>query len=567
MADAKVPALTELNATPADADELYIVDKSDTTDDATGTSKKITRTNLVGGLQAEPSEGAFVDGDKTKLDSIEASADVTDATNVAAAGAIIPTGTPDGTKFLRDDGVWTAVGGGGDLLAANNLSDVANAATSLSNLGGIGAATTDTLTNKTFDANGTGNSLSNVDVADLANGTDGELITWDAAGAPATVATGTSGHVLTSNGAGAAPTFQAAAGGSGGNPFGANVVIAASGGDYTTLDGYAGNDADGDIVYIQDSHTLGADATITANNVHIYQAPNTVITMGTYFINLATGTGVHVHRLETTATTGDLFYSQAFGTYENIDHTATSTGSRVIFGADDTTINKVKMDISASDTDEVLQILGDRVNADMFRLDIPMRRTSTGSFKIEGNDVNVSRIQWHAGTNTAANGNALAIVNGARVNVANSSFSESGTNVSFIHSDSDHTSVTNCSFNGGLYPIEVDDTEYGTYTSNTIESNGTYGFFLNGAQCRHNTIGNNTIQGSLTAGIRANAADLNTIGDNAIDVSGTAILIEAGSDNNIVMGNQTNDSTTKITDSGTGTLYQTATDSDALNKV
>ena len=66
-----------------------------------------------------------------------------------------------------------------------------------------------TLTNKTFDANGTGNSLSNVDVADLANGTDGELITWDANAAPATVAVGTSSHVLTSNGAGAAPTFQA----------------------------------------------------------------------------------------------------------------------------------------------------------------------------------------------------------------------------------------------------------------------------------------------------------------------------------------------------------------------
>ena len=77
----------------------------------------------------------------------------------------------------------------------------------------VGKATTDTLTNKTFDANGTGNSLSNVDVADLANGTDGELITWDSSGAPATVSTGTSGHVLTSNGTGTAPTFQAFTGG------------------------------------------------------------------------------------------------------------------------------------------------------------------------------------------------------------------------------------------------------------------------------------------------------------------------------------------------------------------
>ena len=52
-----------------------------------------------------------------------------------------------------------------------------------------------------------------VTLAKLAAGTDGELITWDASGDPATVAVGTATHVLTSNGAGAAPTFQAAAGG------------------------------------------------------------------------------------------------------------------------------------------------------------------------------------------------------------------------------------------------------------------------------------------------------------------------------------------------------------------
>lgn len=74
-------------------------------------------------------------------------------------------------------------------------------------------SSTDTFTNKTFDANATGNSLSNVDVADLANGTDGELITWGADAVATTVATGTSGQVLTSNGAGTAPTFQAASGG------------------------------------------------------------------------------------------------------------------------------------------------------------------------------------------------------------------------------------------------------------------------------------------------------------------------------------------------------------------
>ena len=51
-----------------------------------------------------------------------------------------------------------------------------------------------------------------VGLAQLAGGTDGNLITYDASGDPANVATGTATHVLTSNGAGAAPTFQAASG-------------------------------------------------------------------------------------------------------------------------------------------------------------------------------------------------------------------------------------------------------------------------------------------------------------------------------------------------------------------
>jgi hypothetical protein len=54
-----------------------------------------------------------------------------------------------------------------------------------------------------------------VDLAEMATGTDGELITYDTLGDPAKVAVGTSGHVLTSGGVGVAPTFQAAAGGGG----------------------------------------------------------------------------------------------------------------------------------------------------------------------------------------------------------------------------------------------------------------------------------------------------------------------------------------------------------------
>lgn len=46
----------------------------------------ITKANSA---QQPPAEGPFVDGDKTKLDGIEAGADVTDTANVTAAGALM----------------------------------------------------------------------------------------------------------------------------------------------------------------------------------------------------------------------------------------------------------------------------------------------------------------------------------------------------------------------------------------------------------------------------------------------------------------------------------------------
>ena len=45
------------------------------------------------------------------------------------------TGTSIGSKYLRGDGTWQTIAGGGDMLGANNLSDVANAGTARTNLG------------------------------------------------------------------------------------------------------------------------------------------------------------------------------------------------------------------------------------------------------------------------------------------------------------------------------------------------------------------------------------------------------------------------------------------------
>ena len=50
--------------------------------------------------------------------------------------------------------------------------------------------------------------LTKLDLKGIKDGTDGELITWDASAIADTVATGGSTQVLTAQGAGAKPVFQ-----------------------------------------------------------------------------------------------------------------------------------------------------------------------------------------------------------------------------------------------------------------------------------------------------------------------------------------------------------------------
>ncbi len=185
-------------------------------DSATDVSATNTELNYVSGVtsavqtqlnakQDKLSEGAFANGDKTKLDNIETAADVTDATNVAAAGAVLNTGNetvagvktfssspvvptpttdmqastkkyvddsaggaPEGTavlstgetggsKFLREDGdgtsSWQTPSGSGDMLASTY--DSASVSEQLA-----GLTATQTLTNKTIS--GDSNTISEV---------------------------------------------------------------------------------------------------------------------------------------------------------------------------------------------------------------------------------------------------------------------------------------------------------------------------------------------------------------------------------------------------------------------
>jgi hypothetical protein len=162
MADKRVDELTDIDAL-AGADSFPVRDASDTAELKEVTATQIaTFINAVGAAAAAiTAHEAAADPHPTYLTAAEGNAayqpldsDLTaiaaltttsygrallGLANLAALQAVVgPTGTPSASTFLRGDGSWAtpAGGGGGDLLASNNLSDVANAATSLSNLGG-----------------------------------------------------------------------------------------------------------------------------------------------------------------------------------------------------------------------------------------------------------------------------------------------------------------------------------------------------------------------------------------------------------------------------------------------
>jgi len=158
-----------------------------------------------------------------------------------------------------------------------------------------------------FKSNGSGTmSVAKVAVSDLATGTDGELITWDASGNPATVAVGTAGHVLTSNGSGAAPTFQAPAGG--GSSSGATGSIQFS-------NGSGGFSSDTSNLFWDDTNNMLEIAGNTGSNYGI----------------LMTGTGYGISIAPPGTQTGALNAVNVVGDYtglitNNITNTNTTTG-------------------------------------------------------------------------------------------------------------------------------------------------------------------------------------------------------------------------------------------------
>jgi hypothetical protein len=241
----------------------------------------------------------------TTADDIEGSANLTyDATTLTISTGILPSAPAleltnarpvlvwDETDAAADNGRWYmhASAETFELVAINDANSVSEAAftvnrtgTTIDSVAFNGTVTADNISGTntgdqtitlTGDVTGTGTgsfattiAAGAVDVAMLANGTDGELITWSATGVATTVATGTATHVLTSNGPGTAPTFQAPSGGGNvsntGTPVNNQLAVWT---DATTIEGDASLTYDGSSFAAYgdgtapDNHYLGLDA-------------------------------------------------------------------------------------------------------------------------------------------------------------------------------------------------------------------------------------------------------------------------------------------------------------------
>ena len=392
-----------------------------------------------------------------------------------------------------------------------------------------------------------------VTVANLANGTAGQIPTWDAAGVAAAVATGTATHVLTSNGAGAAPTFQAAAGGSGQTLY--DAIVAASGGDYTTLGAAITAAAAGDTIFVRSgTYTESAITSSTANLTIIGENPETtVISMGVNGFSL-TGAYAHLEKLKMTFTSGEINLSGANQEVVGCHFSKTGAAtSGMAFSSNDILVTDCYFtDTTTTTTVSHWAFLGDRPRIDNNYFYVYAHTTAVAGSTIYVGGTHAyftnNTVKW----NTAGTGSLVGFANFYKT-VTGNTFIDTSVTAQLVNCAANTAMFTGNTFQGGAIGVVL--AAGNTFTGNSFRST-IDAVRVNGAQC---VISGNKIEGNATTsgylGIEVLATmDDTIITGNSINTFDVGISVAASTcDRTVINANKFIGCTTNISDSGTTT--------------
>lgn len=571
MANKKITDFTALTA-PASGDLAEVVDISDTTDAASGSSKQVTLANIItkahglsDGIPAVVSgainttsvlptvtELNYVDGVtsaiQTQLDAKQPlDSDLTTIAGLTATTDNFMVATASAWASRTPTQARTQMGLGSIATqASSSVTITGGSITGITDLaiadGGTGASTA----TAGFDA------LSPMTTA-------GDLIYGGASGTRTRLGIGTGLQVLRTNAGATAPEWATVSSG-GQSPY--DAIVAATGGDYTTLGAALAAASAGWSIYVKEgTYTEGADVTSSLANLTIIGENRelSVIDMATFSLTFS-GNGVRIANLGITVSTGRISMSgsrQIMRDWKLVNSGYTASGSGVINfssaygemsgGYYQTTINTAR-------SVPLIRFSNDqqRIFDNVFLINT--ESTSAAGLSIVNNVIfSNNRIESQAnisaglcvavsGQNSIVSGNAFvglgALAYGVKLNTADIQV----TNNNFGISDGG----LRCIYDASGGPNVISDNVLGPGGAST------YGIFLDASSCVINGNYIENISATSSFGIYIESArDSNIISGNRITGNGTGIQINANTcDNNIVTGNNLLGNTAFLVDNG-----------------